>query len=678
MKRSLPFAAAALALVCLGASPPAQDEGDRRADDPRDKNRLALVGVVEDFSIENFGEDHVQVEAWITPPVGVEPPYLVIEATIETGWHITSITQGRGASKASRITVNPNPALTAKLETKSFRAATPPVIHERPEFNDGDPTVEEHEGTAVWFAPLTHVDGLELEKLRIEGSLFTQVCQKVCVDENSPFTAVLDPLKIAPGEGAIPSGGDPNKQGLWGLIGLSVLGAMISWVMPCVYPMIPITISFFGKVAERKHAGKTAVAASYGLGIAGTFVVIGLAIGLLSFAATSDAARADLSATGNSIATNPWLNLGIGILFILFALSMFGLFTIQVPSWLLIRTDRAGRGAKSAHFGGVLLGITFALASFTCTVPVVGYLLVEAASGTGEGLLRCTVGMVVYGVVFAAPFIALSMFPAALSRMPRAGAWMDTVKTALAFLELGVALKFLWVPDLQWGIGILSRPIVLALFLVLGVATAGYFLGLLPIGHGERPRPLRVGLGRWAAAALTLVLMAPVGMSLWNWPSYQARGIPWVAAVALETLLPPGPNADEIARAEGWFIDDYEGALAEARRLDKPLFVDFTGVNCSNCRVMEQKVFPDPEVRALFDKMVRAKLYVDRDDEKSLEQARLQSTRYALSSQPFYVILDPRDDRRPLATDTFNVTTFEGFLATALQKFEASRKVASR
>jgi thiol:disulfide interchange protein DsbD len=219
----------------------------------------------------------------------------------------------------------------------------------------------------------------------------------------------------------------------------------------------------------------------------------------------------------------------------------------------------------------------------------------------------------------------------------------------------------------------------LALFAILGLATAGYFLGLLPVGHGPHPKPLRVGWGRWVAAGLMVLLMVPVGLSLANRPSYQARNLPWVAAIALETVLPPAPTGDELARAEGWFVDDYDAALQKASAENRPLFIDFTGIYCGNCRAMEQTVFPLANIKSRLEEMVRVRLYVDRDDEKSIEYARLQSTRYGLSSQPFYVILDPRDEKT-LASDGgfIRAETFEALLKQGLEKFQAGRRVASR
>ena len=457
----------------------------------------------------------------------------------------------------------------------------------------------------------------------------------------------------------------------------AVLGAMLSWIMPCVYPMIPITISFFGKVAEEKRANKTAVAISYGTGIAGTFILIGLVVGLLTLFVSDSSSRAGFASLGNVIATNPWINLAIGVVFVLFALSMFGAFTIQVPGWLLAKTDSAGRASGSAHVGAVLLGITFALASFTCTVPVVGLLLGLAASGTASAVASSLLGMIVYGLVFAAPFVLLSLFPSALSNLPKAGNWMETVKVGFGFLELAVAIKFLWVPDIEFGIGILTRPVVLVLFALIGLATMGYFLGLYRIGHSQAS-PFRVGVGRWITTAVVAAILIPVGMSLSAPPAYQTGNVPSWVAIGLEVVLPPAPAGDELAELEGWYVDEYDEALAEAKREGKPLFLDFTGVYCSNCRAMENTVFPKKPIHGMLERMVRARLYVDRPEERHKRFARMQGERYGVASQPYYVIVDPEDESTLGEAGGFiSKGSFAEFLEKGLGEFDENRSVAS-
>ena len=286
-----------------------------------------------------------------------------------------------------------------------------------------------------------------------------------------------------------------NNQFDNSLIGILLLafgGAVISWIMPCVYPMIPIIISFFGKMSEEKNVGRITIASFYGLGIAGTFVAIGLVVSILSWGVTDIAAKSRYANLGNFIATDPFLNLGLGILFIFFALWMFGVININVAGSLVNKTDQAGQSAKSAYLGAFLLGVAFSITSFSCTVPVVGTLLVVAATGTAGGMLTSLYGMVVYGIIFAAPFVALSLFPKTLEKIPNSGSWMDTLKISFGFIELAAAVKFLWVPDLEWDIGVLPRNVVLIIFIMISLALIGYLAGVFRIGSSTNIKPFHL------------------------------------------------------------------------------------------------------------------------------------------------------------------------------------------
>ncbi len=619
--------------------------------------------------------------AQLTLPGRLSPGSVALaEIRIETapGWHVYALS---GAAENVRWTELKVDTLTQGLRwvDPQWRAPPPHL------FNASGTEVDVYEGRVVFQRAFEVDKGTPAGELTVEGVVGAMACDdKTCL---LPATvAIQATLKIdtslpVTNAGRLPpvrssgSGGTAGL-GLWELLLLAVGGAMLSWVMPCVYPMIPINISFFGKVAEKKHANRVAVASSYGIGIAGTFIVIGLIVAVLAMAFVDASERGDLAQIGNVIATNAWLNLVVGLMFVAFALSMFGLFEIRVPNWLINRADSAGRSARSTHVGAILLGVTFALASFTCTVPVVGGLLVVAASGTVQGLFESLYGMTIYGAVFAAPFVLLSLSPGALASLPKAGGWMETVKVGFGFLELGVALKFLWVPDKEWSIGLLTRPVVLWMLLGIGLVTVAFFLGAVKIGHGLAVRPFRVSAGRWACAALTVALALPYLESLRaGAPHYQSEKIPrQVAAYLVEAILPPTPTGDDLARKEGWFVDDYQGALEQARKLDRPLFVDFTGVYCGNCRSMEGTVFPLPKIKVLLEKMVRTRLYVDGPEEKHKEFARLEVDRYGNSSQPYYVILDPRDEATLAEKGGYIPGDFEDLLRSGLEEFKKRRE----
>ena len=540
-----------------------------------------------------------------------------------------------------------------------------------------------HTNGATFTAPVKLKSDLAPGNYGLAVDFFFQVCNpRLCYPPATKTVSVQ--ITIEPGEprsdrislmanlsSVENNDSDGFGQSLLGLFLLAVGGAILSWVMPCVYPMVPIIISFFGKLADEKHIGKNTVASMYGLGISGTFVVLGLVVSLLSWGVTDVAARTRYANIGNFIATNAWINLGLGILFIFFALWMFGIINVNVASRLLNMTDQAGQSAKSAHLGSLLLGVAFAITSFSCTVPVVGTLLVVAASGTAAGLFTSLYGMLIYGVVFAAPFVALSLFPKALEDLPQSGVWMETVKIIFGFIELAAAVKFLWVPDLEWNLDILPRNVVLAIFILIGVAQMAYLLGFYTIGTSENEiKPFQIGRGRWVGTLLTGLVLLPIGLSLAAAPTYHYDNMPRLVEEIIEAMVPPPPTEDDLARQQGWFVDDYIGALEKAKALGKPLFIDFTGVYCANCRVMERRIFPTNAVKEQFDKMVLTRLYVDKKDSLSDAFARLQFERYKQATQPYYVVLDPVDEFTLADTGGYMPRGFADFLSSGIMAYD--------
>ncbi|HIA93951.1 MAG TPA: DUF255 domain-containing protein [Candidatus Marinimicrobia bacterium] len=593
---------------------------------------------------------------------------IVINMTMDDQWHIYSIYK-------SRVELGPLPT---EISVGGRAVGTvAPVIEPEPiyAFDPGFETdTYYHQGNTQFTVPIKLKRSLQPGTYKIAVDVFYMVCNvRLCYPPVVKTDTVLveiesgspRPGKLSFAVAALSSNNDnssDNSSTLLGIFLLALSGAIISWVMPCVYPMIPIIISFFGKMAEEKHVGRNTIATFYGLGISGTFVLIGILVGFLSWGVSDVALQSRYANIGNFIATNSWINLGLGILFIFFALWMFGIINVNIAGRLLNKTDQAGQSAKSAYVGSFLLGVTFAITSFSCTVPVVGTLLVVAAAGTAGGLLTSLYGMVIYGVVFAAPFVALSMFPKALDKLPRSGAWMETIKIVFGFIEIAAAVKFLWVPDLEWKLGLLPRNVVLALFIIIGILQIGYLLGFFTIGSAEKIKPFQIGKGRMIGIVLTGLVLFPIGMSLASPPTYHYAKIPRVMDEFIEAMVPPPPSEDEIAKKEGWFVDQYEEALAKAKLEGKPLFIDFTGVYCANCRVMERRVFPTASVKEEFDKMVLVRLYVDKKDSLSRAYAQLQFERYQQATQPYYVVLDPADEYTLADTGGYVPNGFADFL----------------
>lgn len=600
-----------------------------------------------------------------------------INAKMDKQWHIYSIYKSSEGPLPTEISVSGK----AVGQIAPIQEPEPIYLY--------DPGFETdtyyHEGDTEFILPLRLKRNLSPGSYEIYLDIFYMVCnERLCyppmTKTDTLFIAIesgepRDEFKTFSSIKAINDNNiNNNENSLLGILLLAIGGAILSWVMPCVYPMIPIIISFFGKMSEEKHVGKNTIAFIYGLGISGTFVLIGLLVGFLSWGLEDVGAQAKNANIGNFIATNPWINLFLGFLFIFFALWMFGIINVNVAGSLVNKTDKAGQSAKSAYLGAFVLGVTFAITSFSCTVPVVGTLLVVAAAGTTGGILTSLYGMIVYGIIFAAPFVALSLFPRALEKLPNSGSWMETMKIVFGFIEIAAAIKFLWVPDLEWGLGLLPRNIVLILFLLIGFILIAYLLGFFKIGLVENIQLLKVGKGRIVTIILCLFTLYPIAKSLASAPTYHYSEMPRLIDELLEALLPPPPTDDEIAIKEGWYVDDYDGALQRAKKEGKPLFIDFTGVYCANCRVMERRVFPTESVKKQFDKMILTRLYVDKKDSLSQVYAKLQFEKYKQATQPYYVLLDPKDETTLVDTGGYVPNGFSNFLEKGMNKFHSLNK----
>ena len=438
----------------------------------------------------------------------------------------------------------------------------------------------------------------------------------------------------------------PLSSFLWLAMGFGAL----SLLTPCVFPMIPITVSYFtGHAAEsRGRAVKQALV--YAVGIILTFTALGMILALA------------VGAGGvNLFAANPWVNLLITGIFLGFALNLFGAFEIQIPSGVLTKLDKATRRAGGSEvIGTLLMGFTFTLTSFTCTAPFVGTLLVMAAQGRWH---RPLVGMLAFSVVFALPFFFLAWMPQHLARLPKSGGWLNAVKVVMGFLEVAAAMKFLSNADLVWRWNIFTREVCLAVWVAIGVLTTLYLLGQFKLAHDspvERLGALRL---TWTMLCLAMTF-------------YLLTGLFGRPLGELESFLPPAtangsPAIGTSRSASGdltWILNDYAGALKQAQQERKRVFVDFTGYTCTNCRWMEANMFPRPEVRRELQQYVRVRLYTDGAGKLFEDQQQMQQRMFGTVALPFYAILDA--DGRSLATFaglTRNAAEFEAFLGKGLK-----------
>jgi thiol:disulfide interchange protein DsbD len=282
----------------------------------------------------------------------------------------------------------------------------------------------------------------------------------------------------------------------------------------------------------------------------------------------------------------------------------------------------AGRGR---YVGTLLMGLAFTLTSFTCTVPFLGALFVVAAQGEWQWPLA---GMLAFSTVFAIPFVVLALAPQLLSALPRSGVWLIAVKATMGLLELAAAMKFLSNADLVWGWGIFTRPVVIVSWIVVAAVLAAYLAGVVRLGPA--PRLGRPGVARFAATAVCVLL----GMWL-------ATGLSGRRLGELEAFLPP---ADSHAAAGGeltWLLNDYDAALADAKRQDRPVLVDFTGYTCTNCRWMEANMFPKPEVSRALGEYVRLRLYTDGRGEIYRRYQQMEQQLFGTVALPFYAVLTP-------------------------------------
>ncbi|NQW40423.1 MAG: thioredoxin family protein [Cryomorphaceae bacterium] len=470
-----------------------------------------------------------------------------------------------------------------------------------------------------------------------------------------PESAPLEPEIDAASEPAKPSPEVEKAEAfsLWSLFGAGMLGGFLALIMPCIFPMIPLTVSFFLKQSKSKADGLRK-ALLYGLSINVIYVVLGL---LVTVTFGSDAL--------NAMATNPWFNLAFFVLFVVFALSFFGLFEITLPSSWVNKADVQSQ--RSGILGIFFMAFTLALVSFSCTGPLIGQLLVATAV-SGE-LLGPAVGMFGFSFALSLPFILFAAFPGWLKGLPKSGGWLNTVKVTLGFLELAFALKFLSTADMVWQKHWVERELFLALWVGIAFAASLYLFGMFRLPHDDEPKG-GIGVGRMMTGLLFSVFGFYLLPGIWGAPVKLVAGFPPPAFYA-ESPLGMGSGsapAEAVKLSENAHcplnlpcFNDLEEARVYALQVGKPLLLDFTGWGCVNCRKMEEEVWSRPEVRKrLAEDVVLVSLYVDErtplgEGEVRLSEtsgkkittigqkwADLQAQYFNANAQPYYVLMDPK------------------------------------
>ncbi|MDC6351394.1 cytochrome c biogenesis protein CcdA [Zeaxanthinibacter sp. PT1] len=533
----------------------------------------------------------------------------------------------------------------------------------------------------------------DAEVRQVKLDLFYQVCKEVCIPVEETFyfplygqevvieEATIDERSLAMGESLNidlknqkllnQSNGESleGSGGLWVIFGLGFLGGLLALLTPCVFPMIPLTVSFFTKHSQKKSKG-IMNALLYGFFIVLIYFLLSLPFHLF------DSVDSQIL---NTIATNVWLNVFFFLIFVFFAFSFFGYYELTLPSSWANKMD-----AASAKVGGGLgiffMALTLAIVSFSCTGPILGGLLGSTALAEGDVATNLSAGMLGFGVALALPFALFALFPAWLNSLPKSGGWMTTVKVVLGFLELGLALKFLSNADLVGNWGILKREIFLAIWLVLSLGMTLYLLGIVG-PKGQKKSATRIAFGL-ISAAFTL---------------YLALGLFKVTPLKLLSGFPP-PEFYSVMEQENdcpLGIDcykDFEDGLAYARKVNKPILLDFTGWACVNCRKMEENVWSDPAIYDILNEdVVLISLYVD--DRKELKESEkfsykydsgrvkeietigqkwgtFQTVNFGAASQPYYVLLSPSLEVLAPSIQNSDIPTYLDWLQLGLMNFE--------
>lgn len=615
--------------------------------------------------------------------------YIEFNATIEKGWHLYALQLPEGGPRPTTFDFS---TVEGAEFTDEIQPSTAPyekvdlIFHLKLGWWDED----------VSFRRNFRLTGAE--GCRIEGVITYQGCNdKSCIPPTKePFELAYgsvspaistssDSVASSAGESVVAApmalkndawwnpvvypeiGGDAIKDvsgsSWWYIFIWGFLGGLLALLTPCVWPMIPLTVSFFLKrSANRSKAVGDAVI--YGLAIIVIYLVLGLAITMIFGAGKL-----------NDLATNATFNIIFFLLLVVFAVSFFGAFDIKLPSrWSNSMDSKAERttGLISIFF----MAFTLALVSFSCTGPIIGTLLVEAAS-MGD-ITGPAIGMGAFALALAIPFTLFAIFPSLLKEMPRSGGWLNSVKVVLGFLELALSLKFLSVADLAYGWGILDREVFVSLWIVIFALLGAYLLGKLRFSHDSETD--HISIIRFFLALVSLSFAVYLVPGLWGAP---LKGV--------SAFVPPLYTQDFNLYEGGQFREfhDYEEGMLYAAENNRPVIIDFSGYGCVNCRKMEGAVFDTQEVSAVIkENFVLIKLMVD--DKATLSEpytvmengkklkiesvgekwSYLQRHKFAASTQPFYVILDNQGNAlvKPYSYNE-NVAEFIEWLNLGLQQY---------
>ena len=520
----------------------------------------------------------------------------------------------------------------------------------------------------------------------IKGNIFCQACIDVCINLKEDFVFSLDGSAAQVEQKQVDARsedmakqleiplknkeliGETQKESNWMVFILGFIGGFIALLTPCVFPMIPLTVSFFTKQSKTRKRG-IFNAFLYGFFILLIYVLLSIPFHFL------DNIDPEIL---NTISTNVWLNVAFFVIFVIFAFSFFGFYEITLPSSWGNKMDNA------SNVGGIIgiffMALTLAIVSFSCTGPILGSLL--AGSLSSGGAIQLTLGMAGFGLSLALPFVLFALFPSWLNSLPKSGGWMTTAKVFLGFLELAFALKFLSNADLVQHWGLLKREVFVGLWFVLFALLTLYLFGVIRFPHDEPRKPLlQYSKGRLLIGVLSAAFSVYLLLGLFGKNSLRL----------LSGFPPPESYAffHKEQKSEQIIFKDYHEGMAYAKAHNMPVLLDFTGWACVNCRKMEEHVWTDPEVKKLMQQYVLISLYVDDKEELPKDKqfdfkhrngrveyiktigdkwATFQEVNFSSASQPYYVLLSPDTELLSTPVQYVDVETYKEWLKKGVKK----------
>ena len=557
-----------------------------------------------------------------------------VNAELDFTWRIYAVYDVPEGPSSTKFIIE------SDIVNKSGRVIEPEPIEK---FDEGFGNITKyHEGTPQFSIPLELKDDLPNGTYNVDVIIDYQVCNNsLCYPPNQITKTATFDIKSGPiRSDFVFENFDFDKDSILAIadnnissfLVLAMSMGFLALLTPCVFPMIPITISFFMHRSENTNSSPVKSATVYMLGIVLTFTFLGMMLAIL------------LGASGaNQLAANPIVNMFIAFLFIYFAMSLFGFYEIEIPESL--RRLSLQKENSEGYVGILFMALTFTLTSFTCTVQFMGLILVAASQGEWFWPI---IGMLIFSLAFASPFFFLALFPHYLTKLPQSGGWLNSVKVVMGFLELAAAFKFISNTDLVWNWNIFTYEVVLYLWALIMLLTGLYIFGLIKFKN-DSPVTFSIQRSLFALAFIFFGTYLAAGNH-----GYDING-------NIKSYLPPKKYQSNLV-----WNNNLDDAFIIAAEQNKNIFIDFTGVTCTNCRWMETNIFSISSVEKLMSEYVLVSLYTDAG-EGYLEKREYQINRFETAALPYYVILDSNDKvLSEFPGLTRNVEEFKDFLKTGL------------